>query len=344
MLRWDGVDLLDPGPIPGAPSPAAGRSAAEGPGGTIVVYGGLDAVGYDEQTYVFDGTSWTAYAIPGPGGRSEAALAWDEARGVTVLFGGETPGGWGGPQLGSDLWAWDGAAWSALTPTDPEGDLGPSARRAAACAFDAERGAIILHGGEVSTVSNPFPTDDTWEWNGTSWRRVTRSGAADKLTPSPRARHVLAPSPGGGLVLFGGTSAEDAGDTWLLTTGSTAKPSLVFHVLTAAARFPAGTEVRSLSTRVVAGGSTESGGVPSDGVEVHVWHHGGWVPVFGWDASADAPASTEAASEDPAVIAGFLRSPRESIHLAVLPTGDGAGPRSRVSLDYIELRLGYRRP
>lgn len=345
LLQWDGADLLPLGPFVDAPVPAPGRRAARGPNGSLVVYGGLVAGAYDEQTYLFDGATWQALAAPGPAGRSEPALAYDARRDVTVLFGGEIPGGWGGAQLAGDVWEWDGATWSEVIPNDPEGDLGPTARRASAFAFDPERGTLVLHGGELSSVANPVATDDTWEWDGGSWRRLVRSGSADGSTPSPRARHALAPSPGGGLVIFGGSDgADDAADTWLLTTGARAKPSIVFHVLTAAARLPAGTTIRSISTRVAGGGSTLAEGAPADGVEVHVWHHGGWLPAFAWSASADAPGAVDASSEDPAVIAGFLRSPRESIHLALVPAGEGAGAASRVSLDYIELRLGYRRP
>lgn len=79
-------------------------------------------------------------------------------------------------------------------------------RAAHAMAWDAARGKIILFGGGFT------PTDDTWEWDGTSWTQRTPVGS-----PPPRNQHRVAYDAfRQRIVLFGGLDAQNGllGDTW----------------------------------------------------------------------------------------------------------------------------------
>ena len=80
-------------------------------------------------------------------------------------------------------------------------------------AFDSARSRVVMFGGFHSPPGFGTPTvyGDTWEWNGTSWKRVSTSG------PSPRYGHAVAyDSIGRQVILFSGGNFRAAipADTW----------------------------------------------------------------------------------------------------------------------------------
>jgi len=87
-------------------------------------------------------------------------------------------------------------------------------RNAHAMAYDGRREHVILFGGaDASKVCN-----DTWEWNGTSWNRISSMGPGPRTFPamaydSIRKRIVLF---GGNRVLFGTQEEQNTflNDTW----------------------------------------------------------------------------------------------------------------------------------
>ena len=77
-------------------------------------------------------------------GRNGHALAYDNARGRVILFGGFT-----GPSFSlSDTWEWDGNVWTQRTPA-----TSPPARGDHALAYDSARGRVVLFGGYRSSPS-----------------------------------------------------------------------------------------------------------------------------------------------------------------------------------------------
>lgn len=200
------------------------------------------------DTWEWDGTTWSA-APAGPPARWVASMAFDAARGVTVLFGGY-------PLEAPTTWEYDGAAWKAKAVAPASGERWsaaaaydaarkrvvlfggtngsttfdetweydgaawtlatpahhPSARVNARMVFDAARGETILFGGEVPiTPQQTQRLDDTWEWDGSDWTE-----RMPDAKPPPRAFHAMAYDPGRArVILFGG--ATDLGllaDTW----------------------------------------------------------------------------------------------------------------------------------
>ena len=126
-------------------------------------------------------------------------LAYDSARGVTVLFGGN--GGTSG--MLNDTWEWDGTDWTRRVPAN-----NPTPRESGHLAYDSARGVTVLFGGYDG--SSRF--NDTWEWDGTNW---TLRSPAHK--PSKRSGHDLAyDSARGVTVLFGGytSGVGHLNDTW----------------------------------------------------------------------------------------------------------------------------------
>ncbi len=116
-------------------------------------------------------------------------MAYDSARGRTVLFGG-TDGQ-------SQTWEWDGHTWAQRFPSNV-----PPSRAGHAMAYDRARGVTVMFGG---TQTNPL--GDTWEWNGTTWTNPPVVG------PTPRANLAMAYDIARGkTVLFGGTDGQS--ETW----------------------------------------------------------------------------------------------------------------------------------
>jgi hypothetical protein len=135
-----------------------------------------------------------------PLARLAPGLAYDSARGVTVLFGGN--GGTSG--MLNDTWEWDGTNWIQRFPAHK-----PSARSGHGLAYDGARGVTVLFGGYTSGSGQ---LNDTWEWNGTDW---TLRSPAHK--PMGRWNPNLAyDSARGVAVLFGGNNGYNNrfNDTW----------------------------------------------------------------------------------------------------------------------------------
>ena len=126
-------------------------------------------------------------------------MAFDVARGVTVLFGGRD---WTGDV--TDTWEWDGTSWLQVAST------GPTPREDHVMAYDSARQRTVLYGGKP--LAMPF-LDDTWEWDGAAWMQVapTGPGAAEGMAMvfDERLERTF---------LFGGlyfdTDGAGAGEAW----------------------------------------------------------------------------------------------------------------------------------
>ncbi|MBI5828034.1 MAG: hypothetical protein HZB20_00485, partial [Chloroflexi bacterium] len=110
-----------------------------------------------DETWEWDsqGQTW-AQRFPqhNPPKRDWAAIAYDHARGVSVMFGGFNAGG----TLG-DTWLWDGDDWTQVFPQHT-----PLPRRLQSMAYDFRRQVTVMYGGWV------FGTQSyTWEWDGADW-------------------------------------------------------------------------------------------------------------------------------------------------------------------------------
>ncbi|GMU80430.1 MAG: hypothetical protein AMXMBFR47_03010 [Planctomycetota bacterium] len=165
-----------------------------------VLFGGAGPGGaYLGDTWEYDGPTqtWTeVFPSTFPTARYNAAMAFDAARGVAVMFGG-----YSGVREG-DTWTWDGVNWAQVATT------GCTPRNGHAMAFDDARDVVVLFGG-----FNGARLGDTWEWNGTAWSQRSTTG------PSGRQYLGLAYNPATQrTVIYGGQTGscslcrED--DTW----------------------------------------------------------------------------------------------------------------------------------
>ncbi len=174
-----------------------------------VLFGGegFDANGMGFRTnelWEYDGNTWALRANTGPAARDKHAMAYDSARGVTVVHGGLglLPDGTFGRF--DDTWEWNGTTWTQQLAT------GPGTLSSSAMAFDALRGVVVLFGGIKNSAGSLTPSGETWEWNGTTWTQIATSG------PAARANHTMSyDSAHGVVVLYGGSSTSSVfHDTW----------------------------------------------------------------------------------------------------------------------------------
>lgn len=183
---------------------------------------------------------WRLLSESGPLARYHQGMAYDTARGVSVVFGGLDSRGNGI----SDTWEWDGANWALVSQDGPGpryfhsmsydsvrgvtvvyggysrltdtwewngsqwnqvATTGPDAQHSHAMAFDSARGVTVLFGG----AGENRRLNDTWEWDGAAWSQVAQTGPSDRTDAA-----MAYDSARGVMVLFGGVDGVDRGDTW----------------------------------------------------------------------------------------------------------------------------------
>jgi len=177
----------------------------------IVMYGGtttMPSTGSLAETWETDGVTWTQMADVSAEGRDHHTMVYDGARRRTMLFGGgmRVPGR--AYQWRDATWEWDGVAWRHVAVQ------GPSARGLTGMTYDSTRQQVVLFGGLGAPTSPGLPRpylNDTWLWNGGTWRKVADVG------PPPRYGHVIAFDIRAGVALmYGGNTTDDQAvtDMW----------------------------------------------------------------------------------------------------------------------------------
>jgi hypothetical protein len=218
--EWDGASWTQRTPNLSPPSSFTGAMAYDVSRGRMVLFGArIDIQGSAPpagctafvsggdlcaETWEYDGTTWLE-RTPGlsPPPRLGHSVAYDTARGVTVLFGGATSLESDG--LRGDTWEWDGTEWRERQPA-----TSPPPCWLHAMAYDSSRHVTVLFGGAGGDSAEP---GTTWEWDGTSW-----TPHESPQSPPPRLGGALAyDSDRSVMVLFGGQGTTKAGtlnDMW----------------------------------------------------------------------------------------------------------------------------------
>lgn len=157
-----------------------------------VVFGGSDLNNTLADTWEWDGSSWSQFStVPSPPAAIGQGMAYDSARGVSVLM------------VNSVTWEWDGSTW-ILKPTASA----PPSRTWTSMTYDSARGQVVLFGGQGGDSAL---LADTWTYDGKNWRKMSPLSS-----PSPRMGMAMAfDSARGVVVLFGGrTLGQRMNDTW----------------------------------------------------------------------------------------------------------------------------------
>jgi hypothetical protein len=175
--KWTGIPA-GPG-LPVARAYAA--MAYDALDGYVVLFGGLTnantTYGSLNDTWSFSGGVWTLLqqyfsgcgSCLAPSPRFAAAMGYDAADGVIVLFGGSYRGVSSTSYLG-DTWEFSGGSWTNLTSIS---GTPPSNRSGAAMTFDGWDGYLLLFGGRSSF--SPYTFNDTWNFSGGVWTQMSTS-------------------------------------------------------------------------------------------------------------------------------------------------------------------------
>ncbi len=212
---WNGQNWLKEYPAISPPARIGASMAYDAATQQVILFGGYArSLGYPgtlDDTWAWNGTTWTQLRpVSSAPARSDAGLAYDEARGQLVLFGGSpSPANFLG-----DTWTWDGRNWTQQTTT------GPNAKSGAAMAYDADTKTVILVGGNGCTMGCVGMDHEMWWWDGASWTQLAPAVSA----PAGFNASMVFDAIRHELVLFGGQAADRSfADTWTWS-GSIVRP------------------------------------------------------------------------------------------------------------------------
>lgn len=187
-----------------------------------ILFGGFDDQGeYTSRTWSWDGSAWTELKKRRPHARSLASMWYDPILKKTVVFGG----------LGrrdtntkieryEDMWAFDGSGWSEIKPS-----AFPATRYGAQAGVDPRTGHTFLFGGirtetDQKGLKKQVYADDTWEWDGSTWRLVPTAANA----PARENGALIFNPSTERMELFFGWSGFYRSDVWALTQPKTWVP------------------------------------------------------------------------------------------------------------------------
>jgi hypothetical protein len=239
-----------------------------------------------------------------------------------------------------ETWGRDATHWTLLAPA---GGSSPAARALHAMAYDSDRKKVVLFAGQESTGAGDT---DTWEWNGTSWAKITPSDPTADGSPPMRVFHAMVyDSKRHRVVLFGGLNTNDfMSDTWEYDFGPSARPAQVARFVFAAAEAETGATVQSVTANWSTGGQGDLGGVSTPGAKAWYFDKGTFVPDKSNSANVGTSAPLQWTSSDPAQLARIFNGQGKEIAVAVTPVGANAADSAKVAVDYVELVVQYRRP
>ncbi len=204
--EFDGTGWMQITPTASPPARLRHAMVYDSARGRVVIFAGILVFPENraEDTWEFDGATWVDVTpAVSPAARSEAQMAYDDARGVVVMYGGASEDL--DPLL--DTWEFDGTMWrEVVTSASPGPQWWP------AMTYSASLGRSVLYGD----------AGRTYLFDGTTW-----TDAAPISSPVPRRRGapgIAYDSTRGLVVLFGGLASfppadNYLNDTWLYGAG-----------------------------------------------------------------------------------------------------------------------------
>ena len=293
------------------PRPRSDAAGAYDPvRGRVVLFGGVDGVAAPRNDlWEWDGDTWlerTDAACPGPSARSEHAMAFDSARGATVLFGGRDMNA---VPL-DDLWTWDGQTWACVGASAADARCQmcggatqpatwPAGRFGHTLTAHPGRGTVVATGG----FTTGGVTNDTREWDGVAWAQLMPIAG-------PRFRHaaVYLASLNAVLVFGGDDGGVRLDDTQLLSAaGQWTVPTAgaVPNARTRAALF-----VDPSANRATLSGGVSAGGQLAD---AHMFDPtSGWAPTSSITTARPGTVAITADSHGTVMFVGGVNALDES--------------------------------
>ncbi|MCI4324484.1 MAG: hypothetical protein L3K00_01165 [Thermoplasmata archaeon] len=198
--------------------------------GYVLLFGGETSTGYSffGTTWKFLHGIWTPlFPAVSPSARAFASMAYDQADGYVVLFGGMSRFG----VALDDTWSFVGGVWTALPGDTSAGGVPgvsyPIGRFQSSMTYDAADGYLLLFGGtNTSYYSGVGYVGDTWSYSAGVWTNMTPTTPTATNTPSQRASTEMTyDSEDGYVLLFSGlqwnsiSGYSSYADTWSFSAG-----------------------------------------------------------------------------------------------------------------------------
>jgi len=130
--------------------------------------------------------------------RDHQSMVYDEGRQAVLMFGGIL--GSRAEPWPNDTWELGSGGWHRIATH------GPAGRGRAALVYDSKRRQVVLFGGVGAPPGPGQPQpffNDTWVWEGTTWRRV-----ADGGPPARYAHGMVFDERAGVVLLYSGAAAH----------------------------------------------------------------------------------------------------------------------------------------
>ena len=184
--------------------------------GRVVVFGGTSGAATFGDTWSWTPftATWANLGTTGPSARASCGMIYDDRIDRTVLYGGENASS---TALGETWWL-EGSTWTLAPTTNP-----PAARRRHVMALRPNASKSILFGGQQT--GNVL--SESWELDTSSIAIVapiTLTSLATTGGPQGLRNHTLTPLPAGGMLLFGGVTANGAQPLTYSLSGTTFQP------------------------------------------------------------------------------------------------------------------------
>lgn len=178
-----------------------------------VLFGGFDTVNYRNDTWLWDGATWTEVKEDEADARTNAAMWFDPTLKKLVLYGGiGRPRPENTIRRYSDMWTFDpGNGWTKMKDVTTPGE-----RYDMRVLVDPRTNKVRMYGGvRVDAVDDKTKkqvfADDLWEWDGSRWTKITNA----VNLPSARQGFGLAyDAYSDRIVIFGGYNGLFLSDTW----------------------------------------------------------------------------------------------------------------------------------
>lgn len=161
--------LRNAGDVGTNPAPREGHAMAyDSMGKRVVLFGGtLAAQGpfvYSSETWAWNGNSWQLLVVTGaPNPRSYYGMAYDSARNVVVMSGGETNAGLF--QALGDVFELSGTTW-----TKRSSPIVVPGRSNHSMTYDANRKMTLTFGGLQNNLMDA--SNQLWGWDGSNWQQL----------------------------------------------------------------------------------------------------------------------------------------------------------------------------
>jgi PKD repeat protein len=184
--------------------------------GGVLFYGGDNYAANLNGTWIYDTGQWTEVSTHGnPGAISGGSLAYDDAAGYTVFYGGVTsfsPLAFNNSTYYYAHGNWTSHSLRGSPPVPIAGDM----------AYDPALSGVVLFGGANSSSPSTV-LNQTWLFRNGSWSRL----ATPRAPPARWQAEMAFDTALDELVLYGGYDAGGTplGDTWVFANGSWASVS-----------------------------------------------------------------------------------------------------------------------